>query len=132
MSLLLDTFEADLNNFFFHISNRLKNIEETEKAKRTVDENRQQRKKAKTDEEHLVAQRCMYSPSFSPGWVLFLIQNTVYRPGYRAKSDAEILRDAKREARGLPPEDDSPRRTNYERNQMATDEIVCISSLFLA
>lgn len=43
-------------------SNRLKNIEETEKAKRTVDENRQQRKKkAKADdEEHLVAQRCAY------------------------------------------------------------------------
>lgn len=27
---------------------------------------------------------------------------------------------------GLPPEDESPRRTNYERNQMATDEIVRI------
>jgi hypothetical protein len=36
----------------------LKNIEETEKAKRSVDENRYQRKKVKTDEEHLVAQRC--------------------------------------------------------------------------
>lgn len=46
-------------------SNRLKNIEETEKAKRSVDENRQQRKKAKTDEEHLIAQRCMLAFSFT-------------------------------------------------------------------
>jgi len=45
----------------------LKNIEETEKAKRTVDENRQQRKKkAKADdEEHLVAQRCAYLESLT-------------------------------------------------------------------
>lgn len=50
----------------------------------------------------------------------------VYRPGYRAKSDADILRDAKLEAMGLPPQEDSPRRSNYERNHMATDEIVRI------
>lgn len=118
-------------NVPFFISNRLKNIEETEKAKRTVDENRQQRKKVKTDEEHLVAQRCMYFIFFPSGWFVFLIQSAVYRPGYRTKSDAEILRDAKREAMGLPPEEESPRRTNYERNQMATDEIVCISPPFL-
>lgn len=47
----------------------------------------------------------------------------VYRPNLRAKSDADILRDAKLEAMGMPPQDNSPRRTT-ERTQMATDEIV--------
>lgn len=50
-------------------SNRLKNIEETEKAKRSVDEHRQQRKKAKTDEEHLIAQRCMFATSFTSSYL---------------------------------------------------------------
>lgn len=48
----------------------------------------------------------------------------VFRPNLRPKSDADILRDAKLEAMGLPPQDDSPRRTNHDRNQTATDEIV--------
>lgn len=39
-------------------STRLKNIEETEKAKRVVAEERQERKKPSNDEEHLVASRC--------------------------------------------------------------------------
>lgn len=43
----------------------------------------------------------------------------------RAKSDADILRDAKLEAMGMPLQDDSPQRSNQERTQMATDEIVC-------
>ncbi|EKM79907.1 hypothetical protein AGABI1DRAFT_39047 [Agaricus bisporus var. burnettii JB137-S8] len=100
LTMLTAIPEVDLG-----MDNRLKNIEETEKAKRSVDEHRQQRKKAKTDEEHLIAQR-------------------FYRPGYKAKSDADILRDAKLEAMGLPPKEESPRRSNHERNQMATDEIV--------
>ena len=41
-----------------HDSTRLKNIEETEKAKRVVAEERQERKKSSNDEEHLVASRC--------------------------------------------------------------------------
>ncbi|PPQ68276.1 hypothetical protein CVT26_006191 [Gymnopilus dilepis] len=86
-------------------STRLKNIEETEKAKRVVAEERQERKKGGTDEEHLVASR-------------------FYRPNLRPKSDADILRDAKLEAMGMPPQDDSPRRSNHERSQMATDELV--------
>ncbi|KXN92341.1 hypothetical protein AN958_08572 [Leucoagaricus sp. SymC.cos] len=100
LSMLTAIPEVDLG-----MDNRLKNIEETEKAKRSVDENRQQKKKVNPDEEHLVAQR-------------------FYRPGYRAKSDADILRDAKLEAMGLLPQNDSPRRSNHERNLMATDEIV--------
>lgn len=45
-------------------STRLKNIEDTEKAKRVKAEERQEhhhRKKAKNDEEHLVATRCEMS-----------------------------------------------------------------------
>lgn len=100
----------------------MKNIEETEKAKRVVAEERQERKKTNNDEEHLVASRCEF--------YLFLIYFdllpklcAVYRPNLRAKSDADILRDAKLEAMGMPPQDNSPRRTT-ERTQMATDEIV--------
>ncbi len=44
---------------FCLVSARLKNIEETEKAKRVVAEERQERRKAvANDEEHLVATRC--------------------------------------------------------------------------
>ncbi|KAF7352437.1 hypothetical protein MVEN_01208300 [Mycena venus] len=87
-------------------STRLKNIEETEKAKRVVAEGRQeQRKKVNNDEEHLVASR-------------------FYRPNLKTKSDADILRDAKLEAMGMPVQDDQPRRTNEGGAQMATDELV--------
>ena len=52
-----------------------------------------------------------------------LINRTVYRPNLRTKSDADILRDTKLEAMGMPAQNNSPRRT-AERTQMATDEIV--------
>ncbi|KAF9464793.1 hepatocellular carcinoma-associated antigen 59-domain-containing protein [Collybia nuda] len=84
---------------------RLKNIEETEKAKRVVAEERQDRRKVNNDEEHLAASR-------------------FYRPNLRTKSDSDILRDAKLEAMGMPPQEDQPRRSNPERTQMATDEMV--------
>ncbi len=42
-------------------STRLKNIEETEKAKRIVAEERKERKKPADDEEHLAAARCKTS-----------------------------------------------------------------------
>ncbi|KAF8914257.1 hepatocellular carcinoma-associated antigen 59-domain-containing protein [Gymnopilus junonius] len=100
MTMLTAIPEVDLG-----MDTRLKNIEETEKAKRVVAEERQERKKTNADEEHLVASR-------------------FYRPNLRAKSDADILRDAKLEAMGMPPQDDSPRRSNHERVHMATDEMV--------
>ncbi|ETW83676.1 hypothetical protein HETIRDRAFT_62318 [Heterobasidion irregulare TC 32-1] len=84
---------------------RLKNIEETEKAKLMLTQERKGRKKAgKTDEEHLSAAR-------------------FYRPNMRMKSDADIIRDAKLEAMGLPPEEEHHRPHN-QRSQMATDEMV--------
>ena len=52
---------GDHKTKFCSISARLKNIEETEKAKRVVAEERQERKKAvSNDEEHLVATRCKW------------------------------------------------------------------------
>jgi len=48
----------------------------------------------------------------------------VYRPNLKAKSDADILRDAKLEAMGLPPQDDVPKKTHYEKPQMAKDELI--------
>ncbi|KAG6899602.1 hypothetical protein C0993_008763 [Termitomyces sp. T159_Od127] len=100
MTMLTAIPEVDLG-----MDARLKNIEETEKAKRIVAEERQERRKPNNDEEHLVATR-------------------FYRPNLKAKSDADILRDAKLEAMGLPPQDDEPRYSNHERQQMATDEQV--------
>ncbi|KAJ4479185.1 hepatocellular carcinoma-associated antigen 59-domain-containing protein [Lentinula aciculospora] len=83
---------------------RLKNIEETEKAKRVVAEERSERKKLNNNnEEHLVASR-------------------FYRPNLKMKSDADIIRDAKLEAMHLPPSEDQPRR--QDKPQMATDEMV--------
>ncbi|GLB34135.1 putative hepatocellular carcinoma-associated antigen 59 [Lyophyllum shimeji] len=101
MTMLTAIPEVDLG-----MDARLKNIEDTEKAKRVVAEERQDRKKLSNDEEQLVA-----SMRF-------------YRPNLKAKSDADILRDAKLEAMGLPPQDDMPRQSTHERQQMATDELV--------
>ncbi|KAH9899597.1 hepatocellular carcinoma-associated antigen 59-domain-containing protein [Cubamyces lactineus] len=83
---------------------RLKNIEETEKAKRMIAEQRKEKQRQQDDEAHLAAAR-------------------FYRPNLKAKSDADILRDAKLEAMGLNPEDHEVRRP-MDRPQMATDEIV--------
>jgi len=100
MSMLTAIPEVDLG-----MDTRLKNIEETEKAKRVVAEERHGRPKANADEEHLVATR-------------------FYRPNLRAKSDADILRDAKLEAMGLPPQDGGSHKHRHDRTQTATDEMV--------
>ncbi|OJA15330.1 hypothetical protein AZE42_03347 [Rhizopogon vesiculosus] len=97
MAMLTAIPEVDLG-----MDARLKNIEETEKAKRQVAEVRKERKRP-NDEEHLVATR-------------------FYRPHLKQKSDAEIMRDAKLEAMGLAPQED--RRPRGDRPQMATDEVV--------
>ncbi|KAJ3868945.1 hepatocellular carcinoma-associated antigen 59-domain-containing protein [Lentinula novae-zelandiae] len=83
---------------------RLKNIEDTEKAKRVVAEERSERKQPhNNDEAHLVASR-------------------FYRPNLKMKSDADLIRDAKLEAMHLPTSEDQPRR--QDKPQMATDEMV--------
>lgn len=49
----------------------------------------------------------------------------VYRPSLRAKSDADIIRDARREALGLPPAaNDEEDRHSSRGPRMATDEQV--------
>jgi len=99
LSMLTAIPEVDLG-----MDARLKNIEDTEKAKRVVAEDRKDRIVVNNDEEHLVASR-------------------FYRPNIKQKSDADILRDAKLEAMGLPPQED---RRNHSQGgaQMATDEVV--------
>jgi len=98
MAMLTAIPEVDLG-----MDIRLKNIEETEKAKRVLTEGKE-RKKPSNNEEHLVATR-------------------FYRPNLKQKSDADIMRDAKMEAMGLRPEDHEPQQ-KQTRNQMATDEMV--------
>ncbi|KAK7696312.1 hypothetical protein QCA50_000966 [Cerrena zonata] len=99
LAMLTAIPEVDLG-----MDTRLKNIEETEKAKRVIAEEGKDRRKTNNDEAHLAAAR-------------------FYQPNLKAKSDADIIRDAKLEAMGLLPEDHEPRR-HGERSQMATDEIV--------
>lgn len=103
-------------------SARLKNIEDTEKAKRVVAEGRKDRPKVNNDEEHLAASRCRSTRFLHPLCTHSL--RSVYRPNLRQKSDADILRDAKLEAMGMPAQDHEPRRNNHEKTQMATDEMV--------
>jgi len=100
LAMLTAIPEVDLG-----MDTRLKNIEETEKAKRTLTEERKDRKRKTDDEEHLAAAR-------------------FYRPNLKMKSDADIIRDAKLEAMGMLPEEHEHRRPHHERTQMATDELV--------
>jgi len=105
LAMLTAIPEVDLG-----IDTRLKNIEETEKAKRQVAEDRRTGNNKKDsvvpkDEEHLAASR-------------------FYRPHSTEQSDAEALRRAKLEAMGLSPEPDHRRPNNEGRNQTATDEMV--------
>ncbi|EIM87882.1 uncharacterized protein STEHIDRAFT_94716 [Stereum hirsutum FP-91666 SS1] len=105
LAMLTAIPEVDLG-----MDTRLKNIEETEKAKQALTQARKDRQKRQNDdEEHLAAAR-------------------FFRPNTRMKSDADIIRDAKLEAMGLPPaEDNEPHRGNrprHDRPQMATDEMV--------
>lgn len=113
-------------------STRLKNIEETEKAKQALTQARKDRQKRQNDdEEHLSAARCtFYTLTPTDDQLTHNQHYIVFRPNTRMKSDADIIRDAKLEAIGLPPaEDHEPHRGNrprHDRPQMATDEMVRI------
>ncbi|KAF8607530.1 hypothetical protein BDV93DRAFT_603339 [Ceratobasidium sp. AG-I] len=88
---------------------RLKNIEETEKAKRTVSENRKGNRGPRdvNDEQHLAASR-------------------FFNPHLKVQSDADAMRNAKLEAMGLPPEMDTRGyiKERDNRRDVATDEQV--------
>ncbi|KAJ3537719.1 hypothetical protein NM688_g6637 [Phlebia brevispora] len=100
MAMLTAIPEVDLG-----MDTRLKNIEETEKAKRILAEERKERKRR---------------PAMRS---ILLAHDVIYRPNLKTKSDAEILRDAKLEALGLRPEEQE-HRPHHDRPQMATDELV--------
>jgi len=97
LAMLTAIPEVDLG-----MDNRLKNIEDTEKAKRVLNETKGERK-PQNPEAHLVATR-------------------FYQPNLKQKSDADIMRDAKMEAMGLRPEDHEPQK--HKQNRMATDDVV--------
>ncbi|KAI0258484.1 hepatocellular carcinoma-associated antigen 59-domain-containing protein [Gloeopeniophorella convolvens] len=98
LSMLTAIPEVDLG-----MDTRLKNIEETEKAKLILSQDRAHKRPSNDPEAHLAATR-------------------FYRPSLRLKSDADIIRDAKREAMGLPPAPEEEERSRGP--QMATDELV--------
>ncbi|KAI0029042.1 hepatocellular carcinoma-associated antigen 59-domain-containing protein [Vararia minispora EC-137] len=101
MAMLTAIPEVDLG-----MDVRLRNIEDTEKAKLVLtQEKKERRKPQRNDEEHLVSTR-------------------FYRPNLKMKSDADIIRDAKREAMGLPPQEEEQYRPRNDRPQTATDDIV--------
>ncbi|KAG8887566.1 hypothetical protein FRB99_004228 [Tulasnella sp. 403] len=98
MAMLTAIPEVDLG-----IDIRLRNIEETEKAKRVVEEEKRHRREHHEDDEgHLAATR-------------------FYRPRQQVTSDADALRNAKLEAMGIEPPE--PRR-RAERKEVATDDVV--------
>jgi len=97
LAMLTAIPEVDLG-----MDNRLKNIEDTEKAKRVLNETKGERK-PQNPEAHLVATR-------------------FYQPNLKQKSDADIMRDAKMEAMGLRPEDHEPPK--HKQSRMATDDVV--------
>ena len=106
----------------------MKNIEETEKVKRIIAEERNDKRRANDEEAHLSAARCAYILVSTVRKVAERCVFIVYQPNLKAKSDADIIRDAKLAAMGLLPEEHEPRRQS-ERSQMATDEIVSIAVL---
>ncbi|PVF96500.1 hypothetical protein CPB86DRAFT_786994 [Serendipita vermifera] len=85
---------------------RLRNIEETEKAKRAAAEEKQARaaNRADADEARLAATR-------------------FYNPHLRQESDEALMKQAKLQAMGLPAPDKNQRR-NSDRPELATDEAV--------
>ena len=112
-------------------STRLRNIEETEKAKLSLSHGRRTRepshRKVPDEEAHLAATRCAFSVfSLRKKKNIFYFDSMiVYRPSLRAKSDADIIRDARREALGLPPAaNDEEDRHSSRGPRMATDEQV--------
>ncbi|KAN0115994.1 Hepatocellular carcinoma-associated antigen 59 domain containing protein [Russula decolorans] len=103
LAMLTAIPEVDLG-----MDTRLRNIEETEKAKLSLSHGRPrepQRRKVADEEAHLAATR-------------------FYRPALRAKSDADIIRDARREALGLPPTAHDEEERGPRGPRMATDEQV--------
>ncbi|KAG8968541.1 hypothetical protein FRC03_006941 [Tulasnella sp. 419] len=98
MAMLTAIPEVDLG-----MDVRLKNIEETEKAKRMIADNKKEKRSQGDDEGHLASAR-------------------FYRPHQQAHSDNDALKNAKLEAMGLPPEHE-PRR-NKDRKDVATDDVV--------
>lgn len=109
----------------------MKNIEETEKAKRAAAERKEGKRRA--DDEFLAATRCesRLLPSCQVGLILS-VYFLVYKPTGKHKSDADIIRDAKLEAMGIRPEDVERRHQHRDKTLTATDEIVSCSHIALS
>jgi hypothetical protein len=125
LAMLTAIPEVDLG-----MDTRLRNIEETEKAKLSLSHGRRTRepshRKVPDEEAHLAATRCAFSVlRFKKDILFYFYLMIVYRPSLRAKSDADIIRDARREALGLPPAaNDEEDRHSSRGPRMATDEQV--------
>lgn len=106
MAMLTAIPEVDLG-----MDVRLKNIEETEKAKRRVAEERQAR---------LQSSRSHNSDDIASA--------RFYRPHQNIQSDADALKNAQLEAMGIEPEPEIKRRPNQtgdgRKPEMATDDMV--------
>ncbi|KAJ9106102.1 hypothetical protein QFC21_001244 [Naganishia friedmannii] len=98
LGMLTSIPEVDLG-----MDHRLKNIEETERAKRAMME----------------AKRTTYKPTRQEQEENYATAR-FYRPNHQVQSDADALEDARRDAMGLPP----LQRQRKDRNQTATDDQV--------
>lgn len=112
-------------------SNRLKNIEETEKAKMALYEARRKKKREEEEEEELFAAARCECPTTShhelwPRSKTNISPNLpVYRPRRQVQSDAEALHLARMEAGGEDPSQLDRRKNDHNRKpEMATDDLV--------
>ena len=97
----------------------------TEKAKQALTQARKDRaKRQNDDEEHLSAARCTCMPLQKHPFAFLSLFSLVFRANTRMKSDADIIRDARLEAMGLPPAEESELHRGNRKPQMATDEMV--------
>jgi hypothetical protein len=104
-------------------STRLKNIEETERAKREMMEARNKAyAKRRPEDEDYASARCEDFASMSLGLTNSELQ--VFRPHQRVASDIYAIEDAKRDATGLEPPKARPPRTDRMPHENATDEQV--------
>lgn len=103
---------------------RLKNIEETEKAKRMVADERRKRNREQGLDADTSSSRCLCFSVTSKADTNLYIVLPVFRPHQTVQSDADALRVAKLEAQGLPVEEAPKPRS--DRREMATDDLVCL------
>lgn len=108
---------------FIVCSRKLKNIEDTEKAKRRLAEEKEAAK-LQADDEEFAADRCESAPVHRLASTADVQLLTVYRARRPLESDADALAKARREAAAGEAPEPSKRHGGSGRRELATDDQV--------